>query len=256
MSLSWAHRTSRCWVDVDDTPLRRRSLSLSLSTMRLASESGRDRELLHSCSRDGSAAMDDRTYLTAEKVSERNSGAVSVGTFRNWLALRVGPSFVKIGKAILYAVRSSPPSATALTAARRSRTRSSRIWPAGRSIRRSANARCRDAFSAACAPRVVRVWAPEAAACWSPACPRRGDRRCPGRDRRMTGLRRAQAKPTRWPQRAYLCTSRSAEIGRYGAAGAYPSRSSGPSKGQDGRSESRGRASRSRSGALIYRHGG
>jgi hypothetical protein len=48
--------------------------------------------------------MEDRKYLTAEEVAQRYRGAVSVGTLRNWRAMRVGPSFVKIGKAVLYPV--------------------------------------------------------------------------------------------------------------------------------------------------------
>ncbi|MGC2776649.1 MAG: helix-turn-helix domain-containing protein [Bradyrhizobium sp.] len=48
--------------------------------------------------------MEDRKYLTAEEVSERYRGVVSVGTLRNWRALRVGPAFVKIGKAVLYPI--------------------------------------------------------------------------------------------------------------------------------------------------------
>ncbi|NPU10913.1 helix-turn-helix domain-containing protein [Bradyrhizobium sp. 83002] len=48
--------------------------------------------------------MGDRKYLTAEEVSERYRGAVSVGTLRNWRAMRVGPAFVKIGKAVLYPI--------------------------------------------------------------------------------------------------------------------------------------------------------
>jgi hypothetical protein len=32
-------------------------------------------------------------------------GETSVGTLRNWRALRVGPAFVKIGKAMPYPVR-------------------------------------------------------------------------------------------------------------------------------------------------------
>jgi hypothetical protein len=52
----------------------------------------------------GSAEMDDCKYLTAEEVAERYRGAVSIGTLRNWRALRAGPNFVKIGKAILYPV--------------------------------------------------------------------------------------------------------------------------------------------------------
>jgi hypothetical protein len=42
--------------------------------------------------------MEDRKYLTAEEVAERYRGAVSVGTLRNWRAMRVGPAFVKSGK--------------------------------------------------------------------------------------------------------------------------------------------------------------
>ncbi|MGY4309582.1 hypothetical protein ACVIJ6_006825 [Bradyrhizobium sp. USDA 4369] len=48
--------------------------------------------------------MDDRKYLTPEEVSDRYRGAVSVGTLRNWRAMRVGPTFVKIGKAVLYPI--------------------------------------------------------------------------------------------------------------------------------------------------------
>jgi hypothetical protein len=51
--------------------------------------------------------MEDRKYLTAEEVAERYRGAVSVGTLRNWRAMRVGPAFVKIGKAILYQLTGS-----------------------------------------------------------------------------------------------------------------------------------------------------
>jgi hypothetical protein len=48
--------------------------------------------------------MPDVKFLTAEEVSERYRGEVSVGTLRNWRALRIGPGFVKIGKAILYPI--------------------------------------------------------------------------------------------------------------------------------------------------------
>jgi hypothetical protein len=48
--------------------------------------------------------MGDRRYLTAEEVSQRYRGRVSVGTLRNWRAVRVAPTFVKIGKAVLYPV--------------------------------------------------------------------------------------------------------------------------------------------------------
>lgn len=43
-------------------------------------------------------------FLTAEEVAERYRGSISVGTLRNWRAMRVGPSFVKIGKAVLYPI--------------------------------------------------------------------------------------------------------------------------------------------------------
>ncbi|MFC3323649.1 helix-turn-helix domain-containing protein [Mesorhizobium cantuariense] len=46
--------------------------------------------------------MDDRKFLTAEEVSQRYRGSISVGTLRNWRAMRVGPAFIKVGKAVLY----------------------------------------------------------------------------------------------------------------------------------------------------------
>ncbi|MBA8910243.1 hypothetical protein HNQ95_006056 [Aminobacter ciceronei] len=46
--------------------------------------------------------MDSKKYLTPEEVSARYRGGISVGTLRNWRAMRIGPSFVKIGKAVLY----------------------------------------------------------------------------------------------------------------------------------------------------------
>ena len=46
--------------------------------------------------------MAENRFLTPEEVSERYRGSVSVGTLRNWRAMRKGPSFVKIGKAVLY----------------------------------------------------------------------------------------------------------------------------------------------------------
>jgi hypothetical protein len=48
--------------------------------------------------------MSDSKFLTAEEVSERYRGEVTVGTLRNWRAMRVGHAFVKIGKAVLYPV--------------------------------------------------------------------------------------------------------------------------------------------------------
>ena len=43
-------------------------------------------------------------FLTADEVSERYRGEISVGTLRNWRSMRVGPAFVKIGKAVLYPI--------------------------------------------------------------------------------------------------------------------------------------------------------
>jgi len=50
------------------------------------------------------ALMDDRKYLTAEEVSDRYRGSISVGTLRNWRAMRIGPAYIKIGKAVLYPI--------------------------------------------------------------------------------------------------------------------------------------------------------
>jgi hypothetical protein len=44
----------------------------------------------------------DPIFLTLEEVVERYRGQVSEGTLRNWRAMRIGPSFTKIGKAVLY----------------------------------------------------------------------------------------------------------------------------------------------------------
>ena len=49
--------------------------------------------------------MSEGKFLTPEEVSERYRGGISVGTLRNWRAKRVGPNFVKIGKAVLYPVK-------------------------------------------------------------------------------------------------------------------------------------------------------
>lgn len=46
--------------------------------------------------------MSEQKFLTADEVSERYRGEISVGTLRNWRAMRVGPAFVKVGKAVLY----------------------------------------------------------------------------------------------------------------------------------------------------------
>lgn len=41
-------------------------------------------------------------YLTIEEVFERYRGRIQLGTLRNWRAARIGPSFIKPGKTILY----------------------------------------------------------------------------------------------------------------------------------------------------------
>ena len=43
-------------------------------------------------------------YLTPEEVVERYRGATTLGTLRNWRSMRVGPPYVKIGKAVLYPI--------------------------------------------------------------------------------------------------------------------------------------------------------
>ncbi|NTJ06906.1 helix-turn-helix domain-containing protein [Rhizobium lusitanum] len=48
--------------------------------------------------------MSQTTFLTPEEVAERYRGSISVGTLRNWRSMKIGPSFVKIGKAVLYHV--------------------------------------------------------------------------------------------------------------------------------------------------------
>lgn len=49
--------------------------------------------------------VETRKYLTAEEVVERYREEISLGTLRNWRAMRAGPPFVKIGKAVLYPVQ-------------------------------------------------------------------------------------------------------------------------------------------------------
>lgn len=45
-----------------------------------------------------------RKFLTVEEVAERYRGSISLGTLRNWRAKRIGPAYVKLGKAVLYPV--------------------------------------------------------------------------------------------------------------------------------------------------------
>jgi hypothetical protein len=48
--------------------------------------------------------MTEPKFLTTEEVFDRYRGAISIGTLKNWRSLRIGPSFVKLGKTILYPV--------------------------------------------------------------------------------------------------------------------------------------------------------
>ncbi|MCJ8508798.1 helix-turn-helix domain-containing protein [Rhizobium lemnae] len=48
--------------------------------------------------------MPGTNFLTPDEVAERYRGSISVGTLRNWRSMKIGPSFVKIGKAVLYQV--------------------------------------------------------------------------------------------------------------------------------------------------------
>jgi hypothetical protein len=41
-------------------------------------------------------------FLTLNEVIERYRGQISEGTLRNWRSMRVGLSFLKAGRAVLY----------------------------------------------------------------------------------------------------------------------------------------------------------
>jgi hypothetical protein len=46
--------------------------------------------------------MSDPMFLTLNEVVERYRGQIGEGTFRNWRSMRIGPSFIAIGKAVLF----------------------------------------------------------------------------------------------------------------------------------------------------------
>ena len=48
--------------------------------------------------------MSDNKYLTVEEVVERYRGGVTVSTLESWRGMRIGPAFIKVGKAVLYPV--------------------------------------------------------------------------------------------------------------------------------------------------------
>jgi hypothetical protein len=49
---------------------------------------------------DGGASGED--LLTDEDVVARYRGRITLGTLRNWRALKIGPPYIKVGKAVLY----------------------------------------------------------------------------------------------------------------------------------------------------------
>lgn len=46
--------------------------------------------------------MSSLIFLTLEEVVARYRGQISEGTFCSWRSRRIGPSFIKVGKAVLY----------------------------------------------------------------------------------------------------------------------------------------------------------
>lgn len=48
--------------------------------------------------------MSETQHLAPEEVSERCRGDIGVETLRNWWSMRIGRSFVKVGKGVLYPV--------------------------------------------------------------------------------------------------------------------------------------------------------
>lgn len=56
----------------------------------------------HSTDAPTPAQRETSPYLTEIEVVERYRRAVSIGTLRNWRTQRIGPAYVKIGKAVLY----------------------------------------------------------------------------------------------------------------------------------------------------------
>ena len=58
-------------------------------------------ELSASTPTDNRAAAE-ALFLTTQEVCERYRGQISAGTLRNWRVLKIGPSFVKLGKVVLY----------------------------------------------------------------------------------------------------------------------------------------------------------
>jgi len=47
---------------------------------------------------------DGEKFLTPDEVCARYRGEISLGTLSNWRSLRIGPAFLKIGRAVLYPI--------------------------------------------------------------------------------------------------------------------------------------------------------
>lgn len=47
----------------------------------------------------------DDEHLTAEDLEKRWKGEVVVGTLANWRSAGIGPSYIKVGRAVLYPMR-------------------------------------------------------------------------------------------------------------------------------------------------------
>lgn len=62
--------------------------------------------LRQSQTRTGELNMTDTAFddelLTDDEVVARYKGRITLGTLRNWRALKLGPPYVKVGKAVLY----------------------------------------------------------------------------------------------------------------------------------------------------------
>lgn len=47
-------------------------------------------------------ALGEDDLFTEQEVIARYRGAVSLGTLQNWRSLRTGPTYLKVGKTVLY----------------------------------------------------------------------------------------------------------------------------------------------------------
>lgn len=49
--------------------------------------------------------MAEAIFPTTKEVFDHCRGTISIGTLENWMSLRIGSSFVKLGKTISYSVK-------------------------------------------------------------------------------------------------------------------------------------------------------